>query len=49
MILIEGGLDSFTLNLGGPKTKKVEKHCITTIYYKWVSCIWCQQSSDNNA
>jgi len=27
MILIEGGLDSFTLNLGGPITKKVEKHC----------------------
>jgi len=26
MILIEGGLDSITLNLGGPITKKVEKH-----------------------
>jgi hypothetical protein len=29
MILIEGGLDSFTLNLGGPITKKVEKHWCT--------------------
>jgi hypothetical protein len=27
MILIEDGLDSFTLNLRDHTTKKVEKHC----------------------
>lgn len=29
MILIDGSFDIFTLNLGGPIIKKVEKHCIT--------------------
>jgi hypothetical protein len=31
MILIEGGLGSYTLNLRGPTTKKVEKHCIMRV------------------
>jgi hypothetical protein len=27
MILIEGDLDSITLNIRDPTTKKIEKHC----------------------
>jgi hypothetical protein len=31
MILIEGGLDSFTLNLRGLKQKKIENHWFNLI------------------